>query len=92
MAAPLLREHRLYQADWLLRYYGFSAHELLDEASPNLDPELDPKTGWALRQTNRIAARSAKRPCIRGAQALAMGCFVIFSASCLLLPSVCFAK
>ena len=47
--APLRREHRLYQADWLLRYYGFSAHELLDEASPNLDSELDPKTGWALR-------------------------------------------
>jgi putative DNA modification/repair radical SAM protein len=47
--APLKREHRLYQADWLLRYYGFSAHELLDEASPSLDSELDPKTGWALR-------------------------------------------
>lgn len=47
--APLKREHRLYQADWLLRYYGFSAHELLDEGSPNLDSELDPKTGWALR-------------------------------------------
>lgn len=47
--APLRREHRLYQADWLLRYYGFSAHELLDEVSPNLDSELDPKTGWALR-------------------------------------------
>lgn len=47
--APLKREHRLYQADWLLRYYGFSADELLDEARPNLDSELDPKTGWALR-------------------------------------------
>lgn len=47
--APLKREHRLYQADWLLRYYGFSAHELLDEQSPQLDSELDPKTGWALR-------------------------------------------
>lgn len=47
--APLRREHRLYQADWLLRYYGFSADELLDEARPNLDSELDPKTGWALR-------------------------------------------
>jgi len=47
--APLKREHRLYQADWLVRYYGFSAHELLDEASPNLDSELDPKTSWALR-------------------------------------------
>lgn len=47
--APLKREHRLYQADWLLRYYGFAAHELLDEAHPNLDKDLDPKTGWALR-------------------------------------------
>ena len=47
--SPLRREHRLYQADWLLRYYGFSAHELLDETSPNLETDLDPKTGWALR-------------------------------------------
>jgi putative DNA modification/repair radical SAM protein len=46
---PLLREHRLYQADWLLRFYGFAAHELLDEGRPDLDPEVDPKTGWALR-------------------------------------------
>jgi predicted DNA-binding helix-hairpin-helix protein len=47
--SPLRREHRLYQADWLLRYYGFRADELLDEAQPNLEPDLDPKTGWALR-------------------------------------------
>lgn len=47
--APLRREHRLYQADWLLRYYGFQADELLDDQTPNLDSELDPKTGWALR-------------------------------------------
>jgi len=46
---PLLREHRLYQADWLLRYYHFRAEELLDEARPNLDPRLDPKCCWALR-------------------------------------------
>lgn len=46
---PLLREHRLYQADWLLRFYGFSAHELLDEARPNLDTRFDPKSDWALR-------------------------------------------
>lgn len=46
---PLLREHRLYQADWLLRFYGFGARELLDEEHPNFDPELDPKTNWALR-------------------------------------------
>jgi putative DNA modification/repair radical SAM protein len=48
-APPLLREHRLYQADWLLRFYGFSAHELLDEARPNLDMRFDPKSDWALR-------------------------------------------
>jgi predicted DNA-binding helix-hairpin-helix protein len=47
--SPLRRAHRLYQADWLLRYYGFSASELLDEGSPNLESDLDPKTGWALR-------------------------------------------
>lgn len=48
-SSPLRREHRLYQADWLLRYYGFAAHELLDEERPNLEADLDPKTGWALR-------------------------------------------
>jgi predicted DNA-binding helix-hairpin-helix protein len=45
---PLLREHRLYQADWLLRFYGFSASELLDEAHPNFNQFLDPKCNWAL--------------------------------------------
>ena len=46
---PLLREHRLYQADWLLRYYNFHASELLTEAEPNFDPYLDPKCTWAVR-------------------------------------------
>ncbi len=46
---PLLREHRLYQSDWLLRYYGFRVDEIVDEAHPQLDPLLDPKCGWALR-------------------------------------------
>ena len=46
---PLLREHRLYQADWLLRYYQFSADEILNEDEPNFDPYLDPKCNWALR-------------------------------------------
>lgn len=46
---PLLREHRLYQADWLLRFYGFSAAELLDDQNPNFNPYLDPKCNWALR-------------------------------------------
>ena len=46
---PLLREHRLYQADWLLRFYGFRAEELLDEDHPNFNTLLDPKCHWALR-------------------------------------------
>lgn len=46
---PLLREHRLYQADWLLRFYGFNSSELLDEKYPDFDTELDPKSSWALR-------------------------------------------
>lgn len=46
---PLLREHRLYQADWLLRFYGFQTKELLDEAHPNFNILLDPKCDWALR-------------------------------------------
>ncbi len=46
---PLLREHRLYQADWLIRLYGFKAGELLSREQPSLDPMLDPKCDWALR-------------------------------------------
>lgn len=45
---PLLREHRLYQADWLLRFYQFDAAEILDERQPNLNPLIDPKCNWAL--------------------------------------------
>ncbi|MCR5485607.1 MAG: putative DNA modification/repair radical SAM protein [Clostridiales bacterium] len=45
---PLLREHRLYQADWLLRYYGFEANELLDEEHQNFNDLIDPKCNWAL--------------------------------------------
>jgi len=46
---PLLREHRLYQADWLLRFYGFRAEELLEEDEPNFNPLVDPKCSWALK-------------------------------------------
>ncbi len=46
---PLVREHRLYQADWLLRFYQFRVDELVDDASPDLDLEVDPKLAWALR-------------------------------------------
>ena len=51
---PLLREHRLYQADWLLRFYHFRAEELLDEDSPNFDERVDPKCSWALRHMERF--------------------------------------
>lgn len=45
---PLLREHRLYQADWLLRFYGFAANELLDQHHQSFNPYIDPKCNWAL--------------------------------------------
>ena len=48
-APPLIREHRLYQADWLLRYYRFEAEEILSPQAPHLDERLDPKAAWALR-------------------------------------------
>jgi len=48
-APPLIREHRLYQADWLLRFYGFEVGELTTESDTNLDLERDPKLAWALR-------------------------------------------
>jgi putative DNA modification/repair radical SAM protein len=49
VAPPLVREHRLYQADWLLRFYGFGVEELTSEQAPNLPLGMDPKTAWALR-------------------------------------------
>ncbi len=48
-APPLVREHRLYQADWLLRFYGFSVEELFRDAPPDLSLRIDPKLAWALR-------------------------------------------
>lgn len=51
---PLLREHRLYQADWLLRFYNFTAEEILTPEDPNLDMALDPKCQWALRNIERF--------------------------------------
>lgn len=46
---PLLRENRLYQTDWLMRFYGFDVHEILNEKNPHLDVDIDPKLSWALR-------------------------------------------
>jgi putative DNA modification/repair radical SAM protein len=48
-APPLVRENRLYQADWLMRFYQFKVDEIVDEKHPNLDLEIDPKLAWALR-------------------------------------------
>ena len=50
-AAPLLREHRLYQADWLMRFYGFDVEELATDPAGNLDLDRDPKLAWALAHT-----------------------------------------
>ena len=57
---PLLREHRLYQADWLLRYYHFRAEEILDEDQPDFDPRVDPKCSWALRHMERFPVEVSK--------------------------------
>jgi putative DNA modification/repair radical SAM protein len=46
---PLLRENRLYQTDWLMRFYGFKVQEILNDANPNLDIDIDPKLSWAIR-------------------------------------------
>lgn len=46
---PLVREHRLYQADWLMRFYNFNVNEIVDDNNPTLDLEVDPKVSWALR-------------------------------------------
>jgi putative DNA modification/repair radical SAM protein len=52
--APLVREHRLYQADWLLRFYGFRVEELTTVEEPNLDMRVDPKTAWAVRHPEQF--------------------------------------
>ncbi len=51
---PLVRENRLYQADWLLRFYQFKVDEIVDDAFPNLDLEVDPKLSWALRHPEQF--------------------------------------
>lgn len=59
---PLLREHRLYQADWLLRFYGFKASELLDEKRPFFNVMLDPKEDWAVRHLECFPVEINKAP------------------------------
>jgi predicted DNA-binding helix-hairpin-helix protein len=62
IAPPLVREHRLYQADWLLRFYGFKVHELTTQAAPNLDLAIDPKLAWALRNRHLFPIDLNKAP------------------------------
>jgi predicted DNA-binding helix-hairpin-helix protein len=54
LAPPLVREHRLYQADWLMRFYGFDSNEIVDAAEGMLSLEMDPKLAWALRHRDRF--------------------------------------
>ncbi|MDR3483825.1 MAG: putative DNA modification/repair radical SAM protein [Bradyrhizobium sp.] len=54
LAPPLVREHRLYQADWLMRFYGFDAGEIVDQAEGMLSLDIDPKLAWALRHRDRF--------------------------------------
>ncbi len=51
---PLVRENRLYQADWLMRFYQFEVHEIVDDSYPNLELEIDPKLAWALRHPEKF--------------------------------------
>lgn len=51
---PLLRENRLYQTDWLMRFYGFDVRELLNPSNPHLDTDIDPKLSWALRNMEQF--------------------------------------
>lgn len=61
-AMSLRREHRIYQADWLLRFYGFKADEVLNESRPNLDMEVDPKCQWALANMQYFPVEIMKAP------------------------------
>ena len=62
VAPPLLREHRLYQADWLLRFYGFKVTELTTASEPNLPTDIDPKLAWALRHRGRFPVDLNRAP------------------------------
>ena len=62
IAPPLVREHRLYQADWLVRFYGFKVEELTTKTAPNLNLEMDPKLAWALRNRQMFPVDLNKAP------------------------------
>lgn len=62
VSPPLVREHRLYQADWLMRFYGFDVKELTSEAVPDLPLDIDPKLAWALRNPGRFPVNLNRAP------------------------------
>jgi len=62
VAPPLVREHRLYQADWLIRFYGFDASEITTPAEPNLLLHIDPKTAWAARNPEKFPVDVNRAP------------------------------
>jgi predicted DNA-binding helix-hairpin-helix protein len=62
MAPPLIREHRLYQADWLIRFYGFQVGELTTASEPDLPLGIDPKLAWALRHRGEFPVDLNKAP------------------------------
>lgn len=59
---PVIRENRLYQADWLMRFYGFKADEIVDKSNPFLDLEIDPKLAWALRNIEKFPVNIQTAP------------------------------
>jgi putative DNA modification/repair radical SAM protein len=61
-APPLVREHRLYQADWLLRFYGFKVDEITDDYAPDLRLDVDPKLAWALRHPDKFPVDINRAP------------------------------
>ena len=61
-AVPMVRENRLYQADWLMRFYGFEAHEILPEDAPFLDLDCDPKLAWAIRHRTHFPVNIQTAP------------------------------
>lgn len=59
---PMIRENRLYQADWLMRFYGFKVHEIVSPENPLLDIDIDPKLGWALRNPDQFPVDINRAP------------------------------
>lgn len=62
IAPPLIREHRLYQADWLIRFYGFRVDEIVEKTQPNLELNMDPKLAWALRHREKFPVNLNRAP------------------------------